>query len=69
MTKRIGLLWLAVGFTVGLAGCFSDREGIARATAAETTVKYDFFHKPLPEIPVPNDLATRPDDSSPTVRR
>jgi len=32
-------------------------------------VKMDFLHRPLPEIPLPNDLATRFDPSSPTQRR
>ncbi len=33
------------------------------------TVKWDLFHRPLPEIPLPNDIATRFDPSSPTKRR
>ncbi len=32
-------------------------------------VKFDVFHKPLPEIPLPNDFATRFDASSVTKRR
>ncbi|MBI2890057.1 MAG: hypothetical protein HYY13_04655 [Nitrospirae bacterium] len=32
-------------------------------------VIYDLTHKPLPDIPFPNDSATRPDSSSPTGRR
>lgn len=32
-------------------------------------VKFDVFHLPLPEIPLPNDFATRFDASSPTQRR
>ncbi|MEO7330486.1 MAG: hypothetical protein ABI193_18065, partial [Minicystis sp.] len=32
-------------------------------------VKFDVFHLPLPEIPLPNDFATRFDASSPTMRR
>jgi len=32
-------------------------------------VKLDFFHRPLPEIPLPIDLATRHDPSSPTGLR
>ncbi|MCO4763134.1 MAG: hypothetical protein KC502_16575, partial [Myxococcales bacterium] len=32
-------------------------------------VNFDSFHKPLPEIPLPNDFATRYDASSPTGRR
>ncbi len=36
-------------------------------TGAE--VRFDPFHRPLPEIPLPNDFATRFDPSSPTTRR
>lgn len=32
-------------------------------------VKFDVYHKPFPEIPLPNDFATRFDPSSPTLRR
>lgn len=44
-------------------------EGLARAKPAAVTVKWDIFHKPLPEIPLPNDIATRFDATSPTGRR
>jgi len=36
-------------------------------TGAE--VKFDVYHRPLPEIPLPNDFATRFDPSSPTKLR
>ena len=50
--------------------CLSDApDGIAKARPAATTVKLDFFHRPLPEIPLPNDIATRYDESSATGRR
>ncbi|MBX7116917.1 MAG: hypothetical protein K1X64_21510 [Myxococcaceae bacterium] len=32
-------------------------------------VRWDLYHRPLPEIPLPNDLALRFDASSPTKRR
>jgi hypothetical protein len=32
-------------------------------------VSFDLFARPLPEVPLPNDIATRPDRSSPTGRR
>jgi hypothetical protein len=32
-------------------------------------VKFDVMHKPLPEIPLPNDFASRFDSTSPTLRR
>ena len=36
---------------------------------AEVTVKFDFDARPLPEIPLPNDIATRPDPTSATGLR
>ncbi len=52
-----------------LTGCSPEPEGLALAIPARTTVKMDFFHKPLPEITLPNDVATRYDATSPTGRR
>lgn len=53
-----------------VAGCnSSDSTGLQQAPRSATTVKYDFFHKPLPEIPLPNDIATVFDARSPTRRR
>jgi hypothetical protein len=55
---------------VTLTACLADDpEGLAKAPPAATTVKYDFLHRPLPEIPLPNDIATRHDATSPTGRR
>lgn len=51
------------------AGCATAPEGLFAPPAADVTVKMDFFHRPLPEIPLPNDLATRFDETSPTGRR
>src|SRR5437016_6039722 len=53
-----------------VSGCsMSESEGIADSKPAATTVKMDFFHKPLPEIAMPNDIATVVDSSSATGRR
>ncbi|MHC4836981.1 MAG: hypothetical protein ACYTF3_02175, partial [Planctomycetota bacterium] len=53
-----------------VAGCFSEEpSGIAAAAPASTTVEMDFEEKPLPDIPLPNDIATRHDSTSPTLRR
>lgn len=61
---------LLVGLACGLAGCLSPApEGAATASEAATTVKFDLFHRPLPEIPLPNDVATRYDETSATGRR
>jgi hypothetical protein len=66
MTKPI----LSVVVGVAVAGCLgSGPEGVAPALPAATTVKMDFFHKPLPEIPLPNDVATRYEGTSATHRR
>ena len=54
---------------LGLAACSPEPEGLALAIPARTTVKMDFFHKPLPEMAFPNDIATRYDATSPTGRR
>ncbi|MCC6620632.1 MAG: hypothetical protein IT385_05225 [Deltaproteobacteria bacterium] len=53
---------------LGPAACGTP-EGLAPARPANTTVKLDFFAEPLPEIPLPNDVATRYDATSPTLRR
>jgi pimeloyl-ACP methyl ester carboxylesterase len=61
---------LALTLSLATPGCFSDApEGLAPADDAQTTVKFDFLHKPLPEIPLPNDVATRYDPNSATLRR
>ena len=53
-----------------LGGCTADQPaGIARSAAAAVTVRMELFARPLPEIPLPNDLATRYDPDSPTGRR
>ncbi|MCC6620305.1 MAG: hypothetical protein IT385_03575 [Deltaproteobacteria bacterium] len=52
-----------------LATACGAPEGIAESRPAKTTVRLDFFAKPLPEIPLPNDVATRHDPSAATGRR
>jgi hypothetical protein len=59
---------LALGYT----GCSVDEAPTGlRATPPGhgAVVRYDMFHKPLPEIPLPNNLATWPDPSSRTGLR
>ena len=53
---------------MALAGC-GPAEGLLPSQAADVTVKFDFDARPLPEIPLPNDIATRPDDHARTGRR
>jgi hypothetical protein len=56
---------------VGWAGCAGDRPAGLRPTppGSGPLVVWDLDAEPLPEIPFPNDLATRADPSSPTGRR
>ncbi len=58
-----------VGALVGVA-CAPPPTGLAPALEGPgPTVTFDVFHLPLPEIPLPNDFATRFDAQSPTRRR
>ena len=54
-----------------VAGCFSEApEGVAPAGGGDgPRVVYDPLRRPEPELPLPNDLATRADPNSPTGRR
>ncbi len=62
--KRLAL------FVLVTTGCMSPLpDGLLPAQPADTTVKFDFFAEPLPEIPLPNDIATRADPSAATGRR
>jgi len=65
--KRISLVVVAMV----AAGCTSPEGKGLRETPEGTgsMVRFDMFHRPLPEIPLPNDLATRLDMTSPTKRR
>ena len=59
------VIWLFL-----LQGCISSApDGLSDAAPATTTVAMDWFSQPLPTIPLPNDVATRYDASSPTKRR
>ncbi len=71
LTVRCTLIRFAVAAAtvLFLAGCSDEPEGLASATPADTVVVMDFYARPLPEIPLPNDIATRYDETSPTLRR
>ena len=68
---------LLVALATALVGCESivDPSGVTAQSDHPTpagsgpTVVWDPEHKPLPEIPLPNDQATRLDPDSPTGRR
>ena len=54
------------------SGCTSGQGYQGLAPAQKTggpQVRFDLLHKPLPEIPFPNDVATRADAQSPTGLR
>jgi hypothetical protein len=59
--------------TLALAGCAEDNDapdGLRAANAmGGATVIFDLDARPLPEIPFPNDVATRVDPDSPTGKR
>ncbi|MEW6430465.1 MAG: hypothetical protein AB1730_03055 [Myxococcota bacterium] len=65
--KRI----IAIAVVALVAGCTSPEGSGLMKTAPGTgaEVKFDVFHRPLPEIPLPNDFATRFDATSPTRKR
>jgi len=53
-----------------LVGCAEPPEGLARTADGDgPQIVFDLQRRPLPELPFPNDIATRPDDSSPTGLR
>ncbi|MBL8950375.1 MAG: hypothetical protein JNK82_06340 [Myxococcaceae bacterium] len=64
-------LALALALTLALVcACAAPApEGLMAAKQGPgPKVKFDIFHKPLPDIPLPNDYATDIDDRSPTKR-
>ncbi len=68
-SRRLALRAAAWAWLVSLGACAAELEGIAKSQDAATTVVLDFEARPLPNIPLPNDLATRYDPSSSTGRR
>ncbi len=63
------LFWVAVGAGIYATACTSA-EGLAPTPAGTgPQVVFNLETSPFPEIPFPNDLATRPDPNSPTGRR
>ena len=69
MNRKHFLSPIALLALLSLPACVDAVDGLAPSQPANTTVKLDFQAKPLPEIPLPNDLATRFDETSPTHRR
>ncbi|MBX3127209.1 MAG: hypothetical protein KF718_10870 [Polyangiaceae bacterium] len=70
MKHRLTLGVLALG--LGSAGCGVDEipTGLKRTPdGAGPKVRFDLYHKPLPEVPLPSDSAMWPDPSSRTGLR
>ena len=64
-----GKIWLTV-IMLWLPSCVAEEEGLRRTPEGTgPRVDFDLDARPIPEIPFPNDIATRPDVSSPTGRR
>ena len=69
--RTTALLWLAAGCLLSL-GCSVDEvpDGLKRTPSGPAnTVRFDLYHKPLPEVPLPNDVAMWPDPTSRTGLR
>lgn len=56
---------------LGATGCMSDPPNALAPTppGSGPTVRFDVFHRPFADIPLPNDFATRVDPTSPTGLR
>lgn len=71
--KNLGLgSTLSLFLLAATLGCSVDEvpEGLGRTPEGQgSTVKWDLYHKPLPEIPFPNDQAMWPDPTSRTGMR
>ena len=70
MSRTMSLIAGVGCLVVGIGGCAEPAEGLARTADGDgPRVVFDFDNRPLPEIPFPNDIATRHDPSSPTGLR
>ena len=71
--KNVPIPALPVLTMVGMilfSACDANLDGLRRTTPGDgPRVVFDLTAKPLPEVPFPTDLATRPDPSSPTGLR
>jgi hypothetical protein len=68
--KKQKFLVVVLLCAVGVVSCLSPvPQGLGTSGDSNVQVKFDFLNKPLPEIPLPNDIATRYDPLSATGRR
>lgn len=68
------VLTVALGALMALSGCMEPAEEAPRglrvaALSGGARIVFDLDERPFPNIPFPNDLATRPDPTSPTGLR
>lgn len=54
---------------LAVSACSVERKGLVESKPAKVTVEFDFDERPLPDIPLPNDIATRVDPESATGLR
>lgn len=70
--KSLAFKLLALAVFLGTSGCIEENdapEGLAKARpSGGPRIVWDLDARPFPEIPFPNDLATRVDPTSPTGR-
>lgn len=66
-----GFTWLALTLmSLTSVACSEAATGLRATPAGEgPTVVFDLSARPIPDLPLPNDIATRPDPSSPTGLR
>jgi hypothetical protein len=65
--KRV---WFALSLAAAACSPTAAPEGLMPTPfGSGAEVKFDVYHRPLPEIPLPNDFATRFDPGSPTKMR
>jgi len=72
MMKQLAATLMALGFAAVSVGCTAEKvpDGLRRTPQGNgPIVRFDLEHKPLPEIPMPNNAAMWPDPTSRTGLR
>ena len=67
--RPLVLFSLGLSLALGCQGTEAPQGIWMSSSTGGPVVTFDLFARPLPEVPLPNDIATRPDPSSPTGRR
>ena len=64
------VLGCGLGLALVQTGCVEAPAGLARTEAGKgPMINWDLSAEPLPDLPLPNDIATRPDPTSSTGKR